>query len=86
MRYYFALPLPMAAGSFGALLPTMQGALVASAGVPQALTTGLPGADLGAVDLAAVATATDDHLAAAPPTQEQTGRDRFGLPVVADAA
>jgi hypothetical protein len=86
MRYYFALPLSVAAGPLGTLLPTPQGAPVASAGVPQALTTGLPRTGLGAVDLAAVATATDDHLAAAPPTQEQTGRDRFGLPVVADAA
>ena len=67
MRYYFSLPRPMAAGTLGTVLPTRQGALVAAAGFPQALAARLPGASPGAVDLAAVASATDDHLAAAPP-------------------
>ena len=86
MRYYFSPPRPMAAGTLGTLPPTLEGSFVALAGVPQALTTGLPRATVGAVDLPAVAAATDDHLAAAPPAQEQTSRDRLGLPVVADAA
>ena len=86
MRYYFSLPRPMAAGTLGAVLATRQGALVAAAGFPQALAARLPGASPGAVDLAAVAPATDDHLATAPPAQEQTSRDRLGLPVVVDAA
>jgi hypothetical protein len=68
------------------LLPTPSGPLVASARVPQALTAGLPRAAADAVDLATVATATDDHLVAAPLAQEQAGRDRLALPVVADAA
>jgi hypothetical protein len=86
MRYYFSMPRPIAAGTLGTVLPTRQGALVAAAGFPQALAARLPGAGPGAIDLAAVAAATDDHLAAAPPAQEQTGRDRLGPPVVVDAA
>ena len=39
-----------------------------------------------AVDLAAVAAAADDHLAAAASAQEQTSRDRLATAVVADAA
>jgi hypothetical protein len=86
MRYYFSLPRPMAAGTLSTVLPTRQGVLVAAASFPQALAARLPGADPGAVNLAAVAPATDDHLAAAPPAQEQTGRNRLGLLVVAAAA
>jgi hypothetical protein len=86
MRYYFSLPRSMAAGTLGTVLPTRQGVCVAAAGFPQTLAARLHGAAAGAVDLAAIAPATDDHLAAAPPTQEQTGRDRLGLPVVAAAA
>jgi hypothetical protein len=68
------------------LLPTTSGPLVAAARFPQALTARLPGAALGAVVLAAVATAADDHLAAAPSAQKQTGRERLGLSIIADAA
>ena len=86
MRYYFSLPRPMAAGTLGTVLPTRQGVCVAAAGFPQTLAARLHGAAAGAVDLAAIASATDDHLAAAPPTQEQTGRDRLSLLGIADAA
>jgi hypothetical protein len=85
MRHYFS-SRPIAAGTVGMFLPTRSGPLIPSTRVPQALAAGLPGAAAGAVDLAAVATPADDHLAAATPAQEQTGRDRFVLPVVADAA
>jgi hypothetical protein len=86
MRHSFSLPCPITVRTVGMLPPTPSGPLVASARVPQALTTGLPRAAASAVDLTAVATATDDHLVAAPLAQEQTGRDRLTLPVVADAA
>jgi hypothetical protein len=86
MRHSFSLPRPIAVGAVGMVLPTPQAPPVASARVPQALAAGLPGADPGAVDLATITPATDDHLAAAPPAQEQTARDRLVSPVVADAA
>ena len=85
MRHYFS-SRPIAAGTVGMFLPTRSGPLIPSTRVPQALAAGLPGADPGAVDLATITPATDDHLAAAPPAQEQTARDRLVSPVVADAA
>jgi hypothetical protein len=86
MRYYFSPPRPMAAGTLSTVLLTRQGAVVALAGLPHTLAARLPRAAIGAVNLAAVAPATDDHLAAAPPAQEQTRQDRLGLPVITDAA
>ena len=86
MRHHFSLPRPIAALPGGMLLLTTSGSLVASARILHGLAAGLPRAAIGTVDLATVAPATDDHLAAAPIAQEQAGRDRIVMPVVADAA
>ena len=66
--------------------PPPPGLLTASARSAQRLAAGLSGAIDAAVDLAAIAAAAHDDLAAASRANEQAARPRGGLPVIAGAA
>jgi hypothetical protein len=85
MRHSFSPTGPPAPGAGGVLLSPTLAPRVAATRIPQALAAGLPGAIGSTVNLAAVATATDDHLTAASAAQEQPGRDHLVPSVVADA-
>ena len=85
MRHYF-LPGAITAHPQGMGPPAGKARLVALGGGSQGLPARPPRAVAAAIDLAAVAAAADDHLAAAAQTQKQPARDRFALSRVADAS
>jgi len=71
MRHYFSLPRPVTVHPRGVRSPAGKGCLVAPGGCSLRLPAGATRALAATVDLAAVATAADDHLAAAGQTQKQ---------------
>ena len=82
---HFLLPRPVAAHPRGMPPPATLARLVAPTGRLQGLSARPRSAAVVAVDLAAVAAAADDHLAAATGAQEQAAGCSLGLPCVADA-
>ena len=86
MRHFFSARRPQAAHPGGMLLSTARTRLVAPAGLPDILASGLPGTAAVTVDLPAVAAAANNHFAPARPAQEQTARPRLALRIVADEA
>jgi hypothetical protein len=77
MRHYFSLPRPIPVHPRGVRSPAGKACLVALGGRSLRLPPRATGAVTATVNLAAVATAADDHLAAAGQTQEQPPGDRF---------
>jgi len=73
MRHVF-LPVPVTAGSQGMGDTAAAAGLVASASGSLGMASGLPRTAAGAVNLAAIAAAADEHLFVAPGTQEEPGR------------
>ena len=84
MRHYF-LSRPVAARAIGMAVACQAAGRVAFCRGTLRLPPGLSGAFAAAVDLAAVATAADDDLAATRP-HKNSRPDRFGLPILASAA
>jgi hypothetical protein len=84
MRHIFA-PDPVAAGPLRMGKPSPAAGLVAPARVTLATPAGTRGAVAGAIDLAAVATTTDQRLSAAFRTHEQPGRRRGAVTGSADS-
>jgi hypothetical protein len=80
MRHVLAA-CAIAAGSFGMGEASAAAGLVASSRVTPGPAAGLRRAIAGAVDLAAVATATDQDLRTAPDTDEQPSRGGLGIAV-----
>jgi len=64
------LPHPIAAGAFRVRQPAGTAGLEAPTGIALRAAPGLSRAVSGAVDLAAITTASDDRLGAAAQTQE----------------
>jgi hypothetical protein len=85
MRHYF-LPGAIMAHPEGMGPPAGKARLVALGGCSQGLPARLPRAVAAAINLAAVAAAADDHLAAAAQTEKQPARDRFALSRIANAS
>jgi hypothetical protein len=83
MRHIFA-PDPVAAGPLCMGKPSPAAGLVAPARVTLATPAGTRGAVAGAIDLAAVATTTDQRLSVAFRTHEQPGRRRGAVTGSAD--
>ncbi len=79
MRHYFSLPRPVPVHPSGVCSPAGKACLVAPGGRLLGLSARTTRAVAAAVDLAAVATAADDHLAAARQTQKQPPGDRLIL-------
>ena len=75
MRHIFA-PDPVTAGPLCMGKPSPAAGLVAPARVTPGAPAGTRGAVAGAIDLAAVATTTDQRLSVAFRTHEQPGRRR----------
>ena len=84
MRHIFA-PDPVAAGPLCMGKPSPAAGLVAPARVTLATPAGTRGAIAGAIDLAAVATTTDQRLSEAVCTHEQPGRRRCAVTGSADS-
>ena len=82
---HFILAAAIAAHSFGVRKPAMATALIALSGLAHAGLTGDLRAVAVAVDLAAVATTTDQRLSAAFRTHEQPGRRRGAVTGSADS-
>jgi hypothetical protein len=84
MRHVLA-PDPVAAGPIGMCKPSPAAGLVAPARVTSGAPAGAGGAVTGAINLAAVATTTDQRLSVAFRTQEQPGRRRGAVTGSADS-
>jgi hypothetical protein len=79
MRHYFSLPRPIPVHPRSVRSPAGKACLVASGRRSLGLAACAMRAVAAAVDLAAVATAANDHLAAAGQTQKQPPGDRLIL-------